>query len=152
MSSTILLPPRAQLCIRYCSNKQQQPRPTSRRRPRPRPHDTLLVTSQRVGGETEGERDGGRGRRRKVSLTKTNAINEVTLGATAPREGGGGGLKEGRRGGKGERREWRKGAGKGKGARRERKREQERQKHEEVKKGREERKEREKMGGVFSEF
>ena len=24
MSSTILLPPRAQLCIRYCSNKQQQ--------------------------------------------------------------------------------------------------------------------------------
>ena len=23
MSSTILLPPRAQLCIRYCSNKQQ---------------------------------------------------------------------------------------------------------------------------------
>jgi hypothetical protein len=27
MSSTILLPPRAQLCIRYCSNKHTQPRP-----------------------------------------------------------------------------------------------------------------------------
>jgi hypothetical protein len=26
MSSTILLPPRAHLCIRYCSNKQQQAR------------------------------------------------------------------------------------------------------------------------------
>jgi hypothetical protein len=25
MSSTLLLPPRAQFCIRYCSNKQQQP-------------------------------------------------------------------------------------------------------------------------------
>ena len=93
-----------------------------------------------------------RGRRRKVSLTKTNAINEVDAERDRATRGGGGGLKEGRRGGKGERREWRKGAGKGKGARRERKREQERQKQEEEKKGREERKEREKKGGVFSEF
>jgi hypothetical protein len=26
MSSTVRLPPRTQLCVRYCSNKQQQPR------------------------------------------------------------------------------------------------------------------------------
>ena len=32
MFSTILLPPRAQLCIRYCSNKQQQACHTSRLR------------------------------------------------------------------------------------------------------------------------
>jgi hypothetical protein len=80
MSSTILLPPRTQLCIRYCSNKHtHQELVDARRVPRAQAEERLVEGPGLLGAKPNGSRPDGVGER--------GGEHGVTEHAARPREG-----------------------------------------------------------------